>query len=58
MKLKDISGHEIDVTTKQLSVLLESFPMVAYICNADSKFEITYVSRSIEEITGYLTCQF
>lgn len=50
--------HEMDVTTHQLSMLLESLPMVAYICNADGNFEITYVSGSVEEMTGYLPSQF
>jgi PAS domain S-box-containing protein len=55
---KKIFKEKIDATTQQLSMLLESLPMVAYICKAYGKFEIIYVSRSIEELTGYLPSQF
>ncbi|HBG20559.1 MAG TPA: hypothetical protein DDY32_15145 [Desulfobulbaceae bacterium] len=40
-------------TTEQLALLLESLPIVAYTARAGGDFGITYVSNSIEEITGY-----
>jgi PAS domain S-box-containing protein len=40
-------------TKEQLSLLLESLPIVPFTCKADGDFGITYVSRTIEEITGY-----
>jgi PAS domain S-box-containing protein len=55
---KMIFKEKINATIQQLSMLLESLPMVAYICNAHGNFEITYVSRSIEEMTGYSPLQF
>ena len=55
---KKMSNPKNDATTQQLSMLLESLPMVAYICNAHGKCEITYVSKSIEEMTGYSPSQF
>ncbi|MFH1076099.1 MAG: ATP-binding protein [Pseudomonadota bacterium] len=45
-------------TTEQLSVLLESLPIVPYTCMADKNFGITYVGSSIKEITGYTPSQF
>jgi PAS domain S-box-containing protein len=56
--LNKIVKQKINATAQQLSMLLESLPMVAYICNADENFEINYVSRSIEEMTGYSPSQF
>ncbi len=49
---------ENDERTRQLSMLLESLPVVAYTCEAFGDFAITYVSRSIQELTGYRPSQF
>jgi len=40
-------------TTDQLSLLLESLPIVSYTRNAVERYEITFVSHSVTEITGY-----
>ncbi len=53
-----IFNQRIDATTQQLSILLESLPMVAYICKAHGNYEIIYVSRTIEEMTGFSPSQF
>ena len=53
-----LEGFISDITdnkriTEQLSVLLESLPIVPYTCNADGHFAITYVGNAIHEITGF-----
>jgi PAS domain S-box-containing protein len=45
-------------TTDQLSLILESLPIVSYTCTADGRFTTTFVSNSIKEITGYTPDQF
>ncbi|MBP8980718.1 MAG: PAS domain S-box protein [Syntrophobacterales bacterium] len=40
-------------TTDQLSLLLESLPIVSYTRNAGGGYEMTFVSHSVTEITGY-----
>ena len=40
-------------TTDHLSLILESLPIVSYTRKADGDFGITFVSNTIEEITGY-----
>ena len=42
-------------TTDHLSLLLESLPIISYTRKADGDFGITFVSNTIEEITGYPT---
>ncbi len=49
---------ENDERTQQLSMLLESLPVVAYTRESRANFQITYVSRSVEEMTGYAPSQF
>ena len=44
--------------TDHLSLILESLPIVSFTCNTDRNFEITFVSNTIEEVTGYLPRQF
>ncbi len=44
--------------TDHLSLILESLPIVSFTCNADRDFEITFVSNTIEEVTGYAPRQF
>ncbi|MBN1614658.1 MAG: PAS domain S-box protein [Deltaproteobacteria bacterium] len=45
-------------TKDHLSLILESLPIVSYTRQASDPFEITFVSNTIEEITGYTTQQF
>ncbi|HAJ26368.1 MAG TPA: hypothetical protein DCG53_03845 [Syntrophus sp. (in: bacteria)] len=45
-------------TTDQLSLLLESLPIVSYTRNTAGKYEMTFVSHSVEEITGYSPLDF
>ena len=45
-------------TTEQLSVMLDSLPIVPFSCKAENNFTITYVSSMINEITGYTPEQF
>lgn len=45
-------------TTDQLSLLLEYLPIVSYTRNASGKFEITFISNSAGEITGYSPSDF
>ena len=45
-------------TKEHLAMLLESLPIVPYTCWAEGNFGITYISRTIEEITGYKPDQF
>ena len=40
-------------TTDHLSLLLESLPIISYTRKADGNLGITFVSNTIEEITGY-----
>ncbi len=44
---------ELKQTTDHLSLLLESLPIVSYTRKADGDGRITFVSNTIEEITGY-----
>jgi len=45
-------------TTDQLSLLLESLPIVSYTRNAAGKYEMTFVSHSVKEITGFSPLDF
>jgi PAS domain S-box-containing protein len=45
-------------TTDHLSLILESLPIVSYTRTADGDFRITFVSNTIEEITGYPAHRF
>ncbi|MFO7497293.1 MAG: PAS domain S-box protein [Desulfobacterales bacterium] len=45
-------------TKEQLALLLESLPIVPFTCKAEGDFGITYVSKTIEEITGYKPFEF
>ncbi len=40
-------------TTDHLSLLLESLPIISYTRKAEDDFGVTFVSSSIEDITGY-----
>lgn len=39
--------------TEQLSLLVETLPVVSYTCRPDGNFSATYVSDSVTTITGY-----
>ncbi|MGD0277616.1 MAG: ATP-binding protein [Syntrophales bacterium] len=45
-------------TTDQLSLILESLPIVSFTCNRREPYATTFVSSTIEEITGYKPQQF
>ena len=45
-------------TTDHLSLILESLPIVSYTRRADGDFGITFVSNTIEELTGYPASRF
>lgn len=45
-------------TTDHLSFILESLPIVSYTQSAEGQRKITYVSNTIEEITGYSPHEF
>lgn len=40
-------------TSEQLSMLLESLPIIPYTCKTGGNFEFTFISNRVEEITGY-----
>jgi PAS domain S-box-containing protein len=50
--------EELKRTTDQLSVMLDSLPIVPFACDARNNSIITYVSSMIDEITGYTPEQF
>ena len=50
--------QELKQTTDHLSLILESLPIVSYTRKADGDFGITFVSNTIEEITGYPAQRF
>ncbi len=43
---------------QELSMLLESLPIVTYTCRAGGNFQVTYVSWSVMKMTGYSPYQF
>ena len=45
-------------TKEQLAMLLESLPIVSFTCRPAGDFGITFISNTIEEITGYKPEQF
>lgn len=45
-------------TTDHLSLILESLPIVSYTRKSDGDFGITFVSNTIEELTGYPAQRF
>lgn len=47
------AAEALHQTKEQLALLLESLPIVPFTCKAEGDFGITYVSKTIEEITGY-----
>ncbi|MCX5827875.1 MAG: PAS domain-containing protein [Deltaproteobacteria bacterium] len=53
-----ITNQILQRTTDHLSLLLESLPIVSYTRNTAGKYEMTFVSHSVEEITGYSPSDF
>ncbi|MCK9196143.1 MAG: PAS domain-containing protein [Syntrophales bacterium] len=53
-----VTNEILQRTTDHLSLLLESLPIVSYTRNASGKYEVTYVSNSVGEITGYMPSDF
>lgn len=45
-------------TMDRLSLILESLPIVSFTCAADGSLNFTFVSSTIEDITGYSAKQF
>lgn len=48
-----ITNEILQRTTDQMSLLLESLPIVSYTRNTAGKYEMTFVSHSVEDIAGY-----
>jgi len=53
-----ITNEILQRTTDHLSLLLESLPIVSYTRNASGKHEMTFVSHSVKEITGFTPLDF
>ncbi|HOJ52059.1 MAG TPA: ATP-binding protein [Syntrophales bacterium] len=47
-----ISNEELKRTTEQLTLILDSLPIVTYIREAGGNLRFSYLSNSVEEITG------
>lgn len=45
-------------TKEQLSLLLESLPLVPYACEAGGNYRITYISPTVEEVSGFTPDRF
>jgi len=52
------ANEALQQLTDHLSLILESLPIVSYTRNATGKLHFTYISNSIEEITGYTSQSF
>jgi PAS domain S-box-containing protein len=48
----------LEQTKDRLSLILESLPIISFTCRADGSLDMTFVSSSIEDITGYNPRQF
>ncbi len=45
-------------TKEQLSLLLESLPLVPYVCEAGGDYRISYISAAVEEVSGFTPNRF
>ena len=45
--------EDLNRTTRQLSLMLESLPIIPYICKAGGNFGATYVGTEVEKVTGF-----
>lgn len=53
------TNKALQETSDHLSLILESLPIVSYTCtNGNKTSKITFVSKSVKEITGYTPAQF
>jgi len=52
------ANEALQQTTDHLSLILESLPIVSYTRDAAAGLNFTYISNSIEEITGYPSSSF
>ncbi len=48
----------LEQTMNRLSLILESLPIISFTCKADGSLDITFVSSTIEDITGFSSRQF
>ena len=52
------SEHELEFTMAQLSLILDSQPVVTYLSRAEGDFGATYISNGVLEMTGYRPEEF
>ncbi len=45
--------EDLKRTTSQLSLMLESLPIIPYICKAEGNFGAIYVGTEVEKVTGF-----
>ena len=45
--------EDLKRTTRQLSLMFESLPIIPYICKAEGNFGATYVGTEVEKVTGF-----
>lgn len=50
--------QEVKLTSEKLAMLLESLPIVPYTASVDNDFGVTFISKTIEKLTGYKSEQF
>ncbi|RJX33402.1 MAG: PAS domain S-box protein [Desulfurivibrio sp.] len=50
--------QQLQTIHEQLSIIMESLPIIPYTRRADGDFAITYLGKSVETITGYTAEQF
>ena len=55
---RKMASEALRETKEQLAMLLESLPIVSFTCKPTADFGITFISNTIEEITGYKPEQF
>jgi PAS domain S-box-containing protein len=55
---REKAEEELVLANEKLSMLLESLPIVPFICNHDKGAMITYVSQVIGKVTGYSAAAF
>ncbi|MBU3966572.1 MAG: PAS domain S-box protein, partial [Euryarchaeota archaeon] len=44
---------ELKRTGEQISIMIDSLPLIPYTCKAEGDFAVTYISKSVTRITGY-----
>ena len=49
---------ELERTSEQLSLLLESLPVISYTCRAQGDYGNTYISSNVASITGHQPEEF